>query len=402
MPNGRASFLLVALALVTACSGDAISPGTENSVITPSAVPSLSSHSSAAITVSNVDALYTAINDAANAGKRLRLAAGTYVLDGNRPNGGRLELQKDMILSGVNGHEASVVIDASALSAAALTAAGQVSGAIRMGRGHNTVEWLSITKTINGAAGITTDLLLAGATTITISHVVASGGARGFDIRNVGAAAAGRVLEVQLNDNELANNSLGSSQGLRIANLAGAQGARIHATLNGNSSHGNIAGFLAANVSADSAIVNIESTRDHFDANGNGVILLGGNATGTAVIRGSLIRFSAFESTFKHNTETLPAVFPTRAGIAPYGGVSTAANRAFDNRVELILKNVSFADNGGPDVRAWGAITTAATPAGTGNIVSVSLKGSSKKVTVETIGSDPVEAAGTNKVIVQR
>jgi len=164
---------------------------------------------------------------------------------------------------------------------------------------------------------------------------------------------------VQLNDNSLTNNSLGASQGLRIANLAGAKRGSIHATLNGNVSHGNVAGLLAANVSADSATVSIESTSDRFDGNGNGVIILGGNATGTAVIRGSVVRFSAFKSAFKHNTGTLPAVFPTRAGIAPYGGVSTAPDRAFDNRVEVILKNVSFADNGGPDVRAWGAITTA-------------------------------------------
>jgi hypothetical protein len=325
--------------------------------------------------VSNVGALYTAINDAANAGKRIALSAGTYVLDGSKPNGGRLELQKDMTLSGVGGHEASVVIDASGLSAASLTDAGLVTGAIRMGRGHNTVEWLSITRTINGAAGITTDLFLAGTTTITISHVVASGGARGFDIRNVGAAAAGRALEVDLNDNTLTGNSLGGGQGLRIANLAGAKGGRIHATLSGNLSHGNIAGLLAANVSADSATVSIESTHDQFDGNGNGVILLGGNASGTAVIRGSVVRFAAFKSDFEHNTGTLPAVFPTRAGIAPYGGVSTAPDRAFDNRVELVLKNVRFTDNGGPDVRAWGAITTAAAPAGTGNIVSISLAG---------------------------
>jgi hypothetical protein len=69
----------------------------------------------------------------------------------------------------------------------------------------------------------------------------------GFDIRNIGAAAGGRSLEVVLTDNELADNSLGTGQGMRIANLPGASGAHIHATLSGNYAHGNIAGCLAAN-----------------------------------------------------------------------------------------------------------------------------------------------------------
>ncbi|MEP6509070.1 MAG: hypothetical protein ABJC63_12675 [Gemmatimonadales bacterium] len=402
MSNSRTCLFLLALAFVSACSGDAVSPELSNTVSSPLGLPAVAGTLAPALPVSTVDALYTAINDPANAGKRIQLAKGTYILDGTRANGGRLELRKDMTLTGVSGHSDQVVIDASGLSAAALTDAGQVTGAIRTGRGNNTVEWLSIVKTINGAAGITTDLFLAGPTIISISHVTASGGIRGFDIRNVGAAAAGRVLEVNLRDNDLANNTLGGSQGLRIANLAGAKGARIHASLSGNSSHGNIAGLIAANVSADSATVDIESDRDHFDNNGNGAIILGGNATGSATIRGSLVRFSAFKSTFQHNTGTLPAVFPTRAGIASYGGVSTAADRAFNNRVELTLKNIGLGDNGGPEVRAWGAITTASSPAGTGNVVSVVFNGNSKKLSIETIGSDPAEPAGTNKVTVQR
>jgi hypothetical protein len=394
--DGRIRLSLVALSLVSACSGDALSPDRDSSSSAPADYPNVTSHFSTQIAVSTLDALYSAVNDPGNAGKRIELAPGTYLLDGTRANGGRLELQKDMTLAGAAGNESAVVIDASSLSAASLTDGAQLTGAVRLGRGHNVVEWLTVTKAVNGAAGITTDLFLAGTTVVTITHVAVSGGARGFDIRNVGASAAGRVLEVVLSNNNLSNNKLGGGQGIRIANLAGTKGATIHASLSGNQSHGNIAGLLGANVSADSATVVIVSADDHFDSNGNGAVLLGGNTAGAA-IRGSVVRFSAFRSTFFHNTAPLSPVFPTRAGIAPYGGVTTIANRAFDNRVELDLHDVSFADNGGPDVRAWGAISSSGLPAGTGNVVTITLN---QSATVETIASEPAQAPPTNHVIV--
>ena len=377
-------------------TGDALSSDGNPSNSAPADNPNVASHFNTQIAVSTLDALYTAVNDPGNAGKRIELAPGTYLLDGTRANGGRLELQKDMTLAGAAGNESAVVIDASSLSAASLTDGTQLTGAVRLGRGHNVVEWLTVTKAVNGAAGITTDLFLAGTTVVTITHVAVSGGARGFDIRNVGASAAGRVLEVVLSNNNLSDNKLGGGQGIRIANLAGTKGATIHASLSGNQSHGNIAGLLGANVSADSATVEIVSTGDHFDGNGNGAVLLGGNTAGSA-IRGSVVRFSAFGSTFLHNTAPLSPVFPTRAGIAPYGGVTTIANRAFDNRVDLDLHDVSFADNGGPDIRAWGAISSSGLPAGTGNVVTITLN---QKATIETIASEPAQAPPTNHVIV--
>ena len=392
----RVRFSLAALGLVCGCSGNALSPDGNSSNSALADFPKVSSHFSTQIAVSTIDALYSAVNDPANAGKRIELAPGTYVLDGTRPNGGRLELQKDMALAGPAGHESAVVIDASSLSTASLTDGVQLTGAVRLGRGHNVVEWLTVTKAVNGAAGITTDLFLPGTTVVTITNVAVSGCARGFDIRNVGAVAAGRVLEVILSDNSLSGNNLGGGQGIRIANLAGAKGATIHASLTGNQSHGGIDGLLGANVSADSATVQIASTGDHFDGNGIGVVLLGGNTAGAA-IRGSVVRFSAFGSSFLHNTGPLGPVFPTRAGIAPYGGVTTIANRAFDNRVEMDLHDVSFADNGGPDIRAWGAISSSGLPAGTGNMVSITLN---QQVVIETIASEPAQSPPTNHVTV--
>jgi hypothetical protein len=307
-----------------------------------------------------------------------------------------------MTLSGQPGHRDAVVIDASNLSTIALTSGAQTTGAVRVGRGSNTIEWLTVRNAVNGAAAIATDLFEVGAATVTIMHVTASGSPRGLDVRNVGAVAAGRVLEVVLIDNEFADNTSGASQGLRVANLLGANGARIHATLSGNYAHGNVAGCLAANVNTDNATVEIESRDDRFNDNGNGCVLLGGNATGANFARGNVVRFNAQASSFEHNLGPLGAVFPTRGGVAAYGAVGTAANRASNNRVELDLRSVRMDDNGGPDVAAWGAITSAAQPAGTGNAVSIVLSGSSKKATVDTVASAPSELAGTNRVTILR
>ncbi len=390
------STLLVTAVTLTACSGDSLSPRDW------SARPTLTARANAEIDVSTASSLYMAVNDPANAGRRIVLAPGTYMLDGSQPNGGRIELQSGMTLAGQPGRPDAVIIDASNLSAAALTSGTQLTGAVRVGRGSNAVEWLTIRNAVNGAAAIATDLFLAGATTVTIAHVVASGSPRGFDVRNVGAVAAGRVLEVVLTDNELANNSSGSGQGIRVANLQGADGARIHATLSGNYAHGNIAGCLAANVNSDAATVEIESNGDRFDDNGNGCVLLGGNATGAGFARRNTVRFSAQTSSFEHNLGSLPAVFPTRAGVAAYGAVATAANRASDNRVELDLHSARISDNGGPDVAAWGAITAATQPAGTGNVVSIVLRGSSKKATVDATDSAPSVVGSSNQVTIVR
>jgi hypothetical protein len=71
------------------------------------------------IEVSNVEQLYDAINEPANAGATIVVAPGLYVLTkvkpgvGTRPNDGRLELQTDMSIYGATGHPEDVVIDSS-------------------------------------------------------------------------------------------------------------------------------------------------------------------------------------------------------------------------------------------------------------------------------------------------
>ena len=69
------------------------------------------------IYVSDISQLYAAVNDPANTGSKIVLAPGTYILDPNHPNAGRIELLENMELQGQPGHPEQVIIDASALPA---------------------------------------------------------------------------------------------------------------------------------------------------------------------------------------------------------------------------------------------------------------------------------------------
>ena len=378
----------VALILAIGCTGNS------TDVLEPPSDPK------ADIAVSTVDSLYATINDSSNSGRRVIVAPGVYMLDGSRVHGGRIELQKDMSLIGKAGDRGAVVIDAANLSATAFTDGTLLTGAVRMGRGANRVEWLTVRNATKGTAAITTDLLLDGPTTITIAHSLASNSSHGIDIRNTGVTAAGRVLDVVLSDNELADNTTGVGQGIRVANLQGANGAFIRVMMSDTYAHGNIAGLLAANQGTSSATVVIDSRDDRFNGNGNGAVLLGGFATSTLVASGNLVRFSVLSSHFEHNTAPLGTSFPARFGVGVYGGVTTSPILASDNRAELELHSAVISDNGGPDIAAWGAISSTMQPAGSRNVASAVLWGTSTGAAVNVVNSAPAESAGTNQVIV--
>lgn len=348
------------------------------------------------INVGTVDALYAAVNDSSNAGRRIMLAPGVYTLDGSRPNGGRIELQRDMALTGKNGDAAAVAIDATNLSTANLTDGSLSTGAVRLGRGSNSVEWLTVRNALKGSAAITTDLLATGPTTTTIAHVIARNNAHGLDIRNTGVSAAGRMLQVVLIENELVDNVTGVGQGIRVANLQGANGASIHVVMTGNYVHGNIAGLVVANQGVTSSTVVVDSNNDRFDSNGNGAVLIGGFSTSALVANGNVVRLSATSSHFEHNTQPLGTSFPARFGIGVYGGVTTSALTASSNVAELELHNAVISDNGGPDVAEWGAISSTTQPAGARNLAVATLWGSSSEASVDAVTSAPAEPVATN------
>ena len=173
------------------------------------------------IHVSNIEELYAAVNDPENAGRRIVLAPGTYSLDPTQANGGRLEFQQDMTIVGQRGDAGAVVIDASNLPSASYALGGLfMTGAVRMGRGSNTLEWLTVQGAVNGSAGVETDLPAGpDATIVRVVHIVAQGNSRGIDVRHLGPAFNGHVLRAILRDNEARRNR---DFGIRIVNtLAG-------------------------------------------------------------------------------------------------------------------------------------------------------------------------------------
>src|SRR5687768_9380027 len=114
------------------------------------------------VQVGTIEELYAAVNNPANAGAAIILAPGRYVLSSSgpggvaRPNGGRLELLQDMSLYGVAGDRSAVVIDTSLLPQSSFNAPFGRTGSIRIGRGRNAIEWLTIIGNPLAAAGIAT------------------------------------------------------------------------------------------------------------------------------------------------------------------------------------------------------------------------------------------------------
>src|SRR5262245_32983396 len=178
------------------------------------------------IEVSDVEQLYDAVNEPANAGAVIVLAPGRYILTrvapggGSRPNGGRLELQADMSMGGVTGHPEDVVIDSSdPVNGPSFALPGGLgnAGTIRIGRGRDSVEWLTV---VGGSpAGVQADLVGAPAV-LRVAHVVSRDSTRGIDVRNVGPAAAGRTIVVDLEDNEVFENTTANGQGFRFVNAS--------------------------------------------------------------------------------------------------------------------------------------------------------------------------------------
>jgi len=351
------------------------------------------------IHVSNVEELYDHVNDPGNAGATIVLEEALYVLspvdpNGNlRPNGGRLELQEDMTLTGHAFHPEWAVIDASQLPASSYV----MRAAVRTGRGFNKIEWLTIQNAVNGPAGIDTGLVSAIPATpaeVRLAHLILTGHQRGIDVRNF-ADASGRILTVDLADNDVAHNAIGFGTGVRIVNNA-ANGARIEARLHHNDLHGNLAGLLVANLNCSNATIEIDSEADHFYENNIGVLLLGGNSGPPAPADGNLLSFDTTGSTISDNGQELYTPADARGGLVAIGGVAAQTHGASFNLLRAGVRSTEMARNQQMDISAWGARTEGG--AVTHNQVEITLGGVSRKAKVAPL---PVEIP-TNTVTIIR
>jgi len=363
------------------------------------------------IYVLDVVQLYDVVNDPSNAGSEITLSPGIYMLSSSYPNGGRLELQADMELRGQPGHPEEVIIDQTALPTASfnLTGGGRTGG-IRMGRGTNTLEWITVKGNINGLSAIDGDLLST-ETTIKIAHAIVSGGQIGIDIRNRLAEHSGRIIHAEISNNEILENQAGFGTGIAIQNANGANGAVINVSMKENYIHTNRVGFRAFSNAATSTVnngtVNVISHADRIEGNGMGMYINGGlTQVASAFANGNETYLEFYGAKIRNNNPTpMPAEIKPLETVIPIGGIfavggnSTGGdNKASNNKLVAKFWGTDLSDNG-TDMYVFGAWSRPpATIPGINNLAEIYLYGISANANVIATNCVPIDPAGTNLV----
>ena len=362
--------------------------------------------------VSTVDELYLAVNDPGNTGAQVVLAPGIYVLSASYPNGGRLELQTDMSLRGQPGQTDAVLIDQSSLPFASFRLSPTVSVApIRMGKGTNSLEWLSVkggSVAANPLSVIEPDLL-GTETNVIISHVFVdcNGSRTGILIRNRLEEHANRVINANLEHTEITNaisNTGAPGAGLAMQNRI--SGAQIKLNMNGNYIHGCRIGILNFNSGLGNTIENctldVISQNDRIEGNGCGIDMSGGSSNAPVFANNNIVTAKIYGSTITGNGV---AQLPPNNG-AHLGGMDIAGgwgiNGASNNILTIKLSGCDISNNNGTDIYAYGAFSPTGVIAGTNNRLDLYLYGLSATAIVDAHASIPAEPAGTNIVNVHR
>jgi len=376
------------------------------------------------IYVNNVVQLYEAINDPANIRGTIVLAPGTYLLSPNYPKGGLLELQLDMSLVGQPGRPELVVIDATNLPASSFTIpptpglpAPLPTGVIRMGNGKNSLEWLTLQNDPLHVirSFVQTDIVATPIAGIRIAHTILKGGGCniGMSVGNFGATANGRVVELEIEDNEIMDNinpsSSGNGTGIQIVNHRGTNDASVIATLSRNYIHDNKAGLIISNISSQHCTIEIKSYDNRVENNGVGLAIRAGFNESTLSINNSL-KFDAYATSVKNNIGSPAPPFSNPAcGVFAAGGGSMLLfglpGAVNDNRLDVSFYGCIIEGNAGnAQILAYGAHSTypLAAPAGAGNATNIYLHGISANATISATAIFPAEPAGTNTVNVYR
>jgi len=370
--------------------------------------------------VSNVEELYAAINDPANAGTTLVLASGTYSLSAAYPKGGRLELQHNMSLVGQQGHAEQVIIDATNIPASSLTlppVAGFPvavrTGVMRMGDGKNSLEWMTIQNDPSHLIRslVQTDIVATPIAEIRIAHTIMKGASIGLSVGNFSGMANGRVVEAKIEDNEILNNITltGNGTGIQIVNHTGTNDASVMATLSRNYIHDNKVGMIISNISSQHCAIEIKSYDNRVEGNGVGLAMRAGfNESAPSI--GNTLKFDAYATTVKNNIGNPPPTFSNPAcGVFAAGGGSMLLfglpGTVNNNKLDISFYGCVIEGNAGvAQILAYGAHSTypLPTPAGTANTTNIYLHGISANATISAIASLPAEPAGTNTVNVYR
>ena len=367
--------------------------------------------------VSSVDQLYTAVNDPDNAGTEVILAPGVYILNASYPNGGRIELQPDMSLQGKPGDITAVIIDQSLLPASSYTGPTAITGGIRLGKGINTLEWLSLKGGLlsaNAFAVVACDLPST-ETSVRISNVkITSNGSRiGLDLRNRLAEHAGRKIYAELQNSEISGfvHSLGF--GITIFNANDASNAFISLNMRDNYIHGNKIGIITSNSSAanrtvTNSSIEIKSYTDRLEGNGCAIDPTGGvSSAANGFANNNSVVIKMYGSSISNNNPPgVPDLLPVNGALpgAVYavGGYSSfngsgGNNKTSNNVLKMEFYGCDISNNNGIDIYAIGAwCNPAALSAGVNNKVAIHLHGRSTNAIVEASPSIPFNPVTTN------
>jgi hypothetical protein len=350
------------------------------------------------IVVRNATELQAAVGNPANAGRRIVLERGKYELTPSSTAPGRLELQTDMTIEGKPGDPTAVIIDASKLPASSFQDGTLTTGALRMGRGHNALRWLTLRNAPLDAAGfVETDLPPTAPddqTSVTVEHCVIYGNPRGIDFRLAGAAFNGRTLRGTFKDNLLFGNNTGPGQGLRVVHVQGVTGATLVASLEKNAFQGNLVGLLVASNNSSGNTLVVESSKDRHSGNAVGAILAAGIASGGGHADDNRLTFFSHDDVFDGNDQTSSTYTDSGSGLAVLGAdtlTAPAAGRANRNFTSVELRDPRFSDNSVRDVAAFGARGGTALVAGTQNVAVIVIDGHTRHLDIDPTQSVPAE-----------
>jgi hypothetical protein len=329
-----------------------------------------------------------------------------------------------MSLVGQPGHPELVVIDATNLPASSFILpptpglpAPLPTGVVRMGNGKNSLEWLTLQNDPRHVirSFVQTDVVATPIAEIRIAHTIINGGGCniGMSVGNFGAIANGRVMEAEIEDNEIMDNinpsPTGNGTGIQIVNHRGTNDASVIATLSRNYIHDNKAGIIISNISSQHCAIEIKSYDNRVENNGVGLAMRAGFNESTASISNSL-KFNAYATSVKNNTGSPAPPFSNPAcGVFAAGGGSMLLfglpGTVNDNKLDVSFYGCVIKGNAGnAQILAYGAHSTypLPAPAGTGNATNIYLHGISANATISATASFPAEPAGTNTVNVYR
>ena len=413
-------FIVLASAIASSCQKETTinEPGESSSA--PNSSNGNANEQSKKIYVTNISELYAAINNAENSGSTLVLAPGVYMLSANYPKAGRLELLHNMSLVGQPGHPEAVIIDATELPLSSFTIApsNARTGAVRMGDGNNSIEWITFQNdpahTIRSL--IQTDIVTTPTSQIKVAHCIIKGSSIGLSILNRDPVANGRILEADVADNEIYDNTIQQfGSGIQIQNTL-VNDAVLKVRLSRNYVHGNRAGMMIFNSTSQRCSLEVKSYDETIENNGVGLVLVGAlilNATSPAI--DNTFIYESYASSLKnnHGVPAPPFSFPAGGVFAPSGLAMTQfgpPGTAHNNKLEISFHGTAIEDNiGGAQINAYGAYSYYALPplnnstlVGSNNKTNVYLHGQSISATANAANSIPTEAAGTNTANIYR